>query len=199
MTLDALVGQLCSRLRPGALARRAPDLDAELAGVRVALGPLEPYLHFLPGRYTRNLLYRDATFELVLNCWDAGAVSPVHGHDGQECWFSIQAGTFLLENYPLLAGGRVPGLALLGAPERLGPVGVGHVDHRSPQAPVHRVRSVEGPGLSLHVYAQPIDSCLVYDVARGRCHPRTLRFDTVFGRAVPQGSGSVPVSGAPMF
>ena len=186
MTLEMLVAQLRGQLvasSPG----EDPGLDASLAGVRVDVEQLTPYLCFQRGRYTRNLVYRDACFELILNCWDAGAVSPVHNHDGQECWFSIQAGTFELENFPLLLGGRVPGLAQLGPPQRLGPVGAGHVDHRTPAEPVHRVRALSGPALSLHVYARPLDSCLVYDVERGRCCLRTLRYDTVFGRKVGPG------------
>jgi cysteine dioxygenase len=189
MTLEALLARLRDRLQTppsdgGAAAVPPPALDDELSGVRVEAESLGPYLFFRPGHYTRNLVYRDAAFELVLNCWDAGAVSPVHDHDGQECWFSIQAGSFLLENFPLLAGGRVPGLARLGAPERVGPVGVGHVDHRTASASVHRVRAVDGPAVSLHVYARPIDSCLVFDLARQRCHLRQLRYDSLFGRVV---------------
>ena len=202
MTLEALLARLRARLQPsapdgGAADVSVPDLDAELAGVRVEAESLGPYLFFRPGHYTRNLVYRDAAFELVLNCWDAGAVSPVHEHSGQECWFSIQAGAFLLENFPLLAGGRGPGHARLGAPERVGPVGVGHVDHRTPSASVHRVRALDGPAVSLHVYARPIDSCLVFDLARQRCHLRQLRYDSVSGRGVralpeqPQGADAL--------
>ena len=200
MTLDSVLAYLRSRLQAKPQGGPPPPLDAELAGVRVGVESLGPYLFFRPGRYTRNLVYRDATFELVVNCWDAGALSPVHGHDGQECWFSIQAGTFLLENYPLLAGGGVPGPARLGAPEREGPVGVGYVDHRSPAQPVHRVRALEGPAVSLHVYSRPIDSCLVYDVERERCLLRTLCFDSIFGRVVrPTPATQVPGSdGAPL-
>ncbi|MBF5045431.1 cysteine dioxygenase [Aggregicoccus sp. 17bor-14] len=189
MTLEALLARLRDRLQPsspdaGTVAVSAPELDSELAGVRIEVESLGPYLFFRPGHYTRNLVYRDDAFELVLNCWDAGAVSPVHEHAGQECWFSIQAGAFLLENFPLLAGGRVPGHARLGPPECVGPVGVGHVDHRTPSASVHRVRALDGPAVSLHVYARPIDSCLVFDLARQRCHLRQLRYDSVFGRVV---------------
>ena len=185
-SLESLVTQLRERLHEQP-AGQDPGLDAALAGVRVDVAQLGPYLHFRPGRYTRNLVYRDASFELILNCWDAGALSPVHNHDGQECWFSIQAGTFQLENFPLLCGGRVPGLAQLGPPQLLGPAGVGYVDHRTPAEPVHRVRALSGPGLSLHVYARPLDSCLVYDVERNRCHLRALRYDSMFGRLVGPG------------
>jgi len=193
LSLDTLVTQLRERLH-ALPAGQDPDLNEALAGVRVDVAQLRPYLHLRHGRYTRNLVYRDPSFELILNCWDAGAVSPVHNHDGQECWFSIQAGTFLLENFPLLCGGRVPGLAQLGAPQRLGPVGVGHVDHRSPAEPVHRVRALQGPAVSLHVYARPIDSCLVYDVERGRCQLRVMRYDSIFGRVVGPGA-QVPTVG----
>ncbi|MBL0698107.1 cysteine dioxygenase family protein [Comamonas sp. JC664] len=153
-----------------------------LAGLVLKPSSLQPYLHFRRGRYTRNLVYRDARLEVLLNCWDAGAVSPIHDHDGQECWFSVQSGAFLLENYPLESGGLGPGPARLGAPTQVGPVGAGHVDFRCPDAPIHRVTATQGPAVSLHVYAGPVDRCLVFDPRRQRCVSRELRYHSVFGR-----------------
>jgi cysteine dioxygenase len=155
-----------------------------LEGVHIRPASLQPFLHFQRGRYTRNLVYRDLRFEVVLNCWDSGASSPVHDHSEQECWFSVQAGTFQLEDYPLLAGGREPGYALLGAPRISGPVRPGYVDYRGPRDSIHRVTAVEGPAVTLHVYAAPVEQCLVFDVRAERCAWRRLCYHSVFGRPV---------------
>ncbi|MCP3137121.1 cysteine dioxygenase [Pyxidicoccus xibeiensis] len=179
MCLDGLVGLLREE------AGRKPGLEGmgeRLGGLVVEPSSLRPYLHFGRGRYTRNLVYRDARLEIIVNCWDSGTASPIHDHDGQECWFSIQAGTFVMENYALVAGGLGPGPARLGPPEVVGPVGVGHVDFRSPEAPIHRVIAHEGPAVSLHVYAGPVARCLVFDPRRQRCALRELRYDSIFGR-----------------
>jgi len=157
-----------------------PDELAErMARWQVRPESMTAHLHFVPGRYTRNLVFRNDAFELVLNCWSPGALSPVHEHAGQDCWVSVQAGAFDFENYPLLAGGRAPGVAQLGRPVRSLGAGVGFVDYRSTEESVHRVASAGGRAVSLHLYAKPIDQCLVFDPSRQRCMLRSLRYDTV--------------------
>ncbi|AEI63686.1 cysteine dioxygenase [Corallococcus macrosporus] len=156
-----------------------------LAGLVLEPSSLRPYLHFRRRRYTRNLVYRDARLEVLLNCWDAGTCSPIHDHDGQECWFSVQSGAFVMENYPLEAGGLGPGPARLGPPVIVGPVGPGSVDRRCPEAPIHRVTAAGGPAISLHVYAGPVERCLVFDTRRHRCVSRELRYHSLFGRPLP--------------
>ncbi|RKH31752.1 cysteine dioxygenase [Corallococcus praedator] len=180
------------RSSPGGLA----GVDASMAGLQVEPSSLKPYLHFLPGRYTRNLVHRDEGLEVIVNCWSPGVSSPIHDHDGQECWFSVQRGQFLLENYPLLEGGTGPGVARLGAPERVGPVGPGHVDFRDAGAPIHRVCSTSAPGVTLHVYAGPVAQCLVFDPRRNRCAAHSLRYHSIFGRPVrpDEGRAGLPLS-----
>ncbi|XXF78150.1 cysteine dioxygenase family protein [Myxococcaceae bacterium GXIMD 01537] len=164
------------------LREGGPETWGELAGVRLAPGTLRPYLHFRRRRYTRNLVYRDARVEVLVLCWDGGVASPIHEHGGQRCWLGVHAGVLLLEDFPLLSGGLVPGPARLGRPSGPGPVGAGHVDFRGPADSVHRVRALRGPAVTLHVYAAPVDACLVYDTRRHRCEERRLAYDSVFGR-----------------
>jgi cysteine dioxygenase len=171
-------------------AEGALKVGRRLEGVRVRPKSLGPFLHFKRGCYTRNLVYRDARFEVVLNCWDTGSSSPIHDHGQEECWFSIQAGTFLLEDYPLLAGGQKPGYALLGRPRVSEDLGPGHVDYRGPLDSIHRVTALRGPAVTLHVYASPVMQCLVFDVRRQRCAWRKLSYHTVFGWPVEARLGS---------
>jgi cysteine dioxygenase len=180
-SLEEVLRHLRQEVRGPPEALRISD---QLAGVRIRPEHLGPYLHFRRGRYTRNLVYRDVSFEVVLNCWDTGTSSPIHDHGGQECWFSIQAGTFMLEDYPLLAGGHEPGHAVLGSPVVSEQVGPGYVDHRPPQDSIHRVSALIGPAVTLHVYAAPVARCLVFDARRQRCTWRHLSYHSIFGRPV---------------
>ncbi len=191
MSLDALVGLLREE------AGRMPGLlgvGERLAGLVVEPSSLQPYLHFSRGRYTRNLVYRDARLEVMINCWESGAISPIHDHDGQECWFSIQSGTFILENYALVSGGLEPGPARLGPPTVVGPVGTGYVDFRCPEAPIHRVIAHQGPAVSLHVYAGPVERCLVFDPKRQRCALQQLRYHSIFGRPLARTEALPPLA-----
>ncbi len=137
-------------------------------------------LRFERGRYTRTLVYRDARFELLLLAWDAQSRSPIHDHAGQRCWFISLAGRFALDDYRLVSGGRRSGTASLAhtASRTLGP---GELDARQADSELHRVGVADGcvAAVSLHVYAAPISSCLVFDERSGRCRRRTLGYDAI--------------------
>ncbi len=36
--------------------------------------------------YTRNCIFENENFELILLCWEAGQATPVHDHGGEECF-----------------------------------------------------------------------------------------------------------------
>jgi cysteine dioxygenase len=155
--------------------RRHPDEVSELVA-RAAL-PLPTLLPFLAWRahgYARNLVYRDANFEVLLLSWNAGAASPIHDHDGQECWFRPLVGAFDLEDYCWAEG-----LEPLGRR-----TGVRSLDYQSGGAQIHRVAVSAGieRAISLHVYALPVDGCRIYDPTRGTVVWRALHYDQV-----PQG------------
>lgn len=154
-----------------------------LRDVRIDERTLEPYLHWAPGRYTRNLVARDAAFELIAICWDAGARSPIHDHADSDCAFVLQAGAIACENFRIVW------------PERreTGPCDVlrtgtrtlrsGQIDMRSGHLSVHRVGACEGRAITLHVYAKPIDRCLNFD-EDGTFRTVVARYDTTPADAV---------------
>lgn len=162
----------------GDLGARGEEVDALLDGVTLPLEPLLPHLPFARGRYTRTLVYRDDRFELLLLAWSPGAATPVHDHAGQDCWFVPLAGAFDLDDYALLDGGEGPGAAHL-MPLRSRRVHVGEADHRDRHEGVHAVTLASPLGLSLHVYARPVDHVLVYDLLRGASARRSLVYDAV--------------------
>jgi cysteine dioxygenase len=152
-----------------------------LAELRLDIGELKQHLYFEKGRYTRNLIYRNSDLEVLLLCWDAGASSPVHDHAGQHCWFTTLEGAFDLDEYRRISGGRQEGYARLAQTGRVLGVRAGSPDYRYRGNDIHRVAisTDQERALSLHVYAHPIEECLIYDCEAERCSRRGLRYDTI--------------------
>ncbi len=160
--------------------RQHPDLvDEVILQLQPSWSELKRHTRFAPGRYTRNLLFRNDEFELLLNCWDRQARSPIHGHGGELCWFAPLVGSFELRDYRLVEGGLSPGHAVLEMERFRREVGPGEIDRRDEDHDVHLVSVAQGEGhaISLHLYARPVDECLVYDLARSTCFLRSLRYD----------------------
>ena len=157
---------------------------------------LAPFVHFRDDAYTRNLVFRDQLFEVMLICWQPGQRTPVHTHNGQLGWMSVERGALAVVDYKWRGcnapeNQNVVGLdCLAGATEleleRLqvqecwpgGPVN--SVDKRRT---IHQV-IVQGrePAVSIHVYSRPIDSCVAFDLEGRRCYRRELSFHSRFGQ-----------------
>lgn len=177
-TVDGLVEALDELVPKG-----AKEVQAALEGASVRPSSLQPYLFFRPGAYTRNLIHRNDGYELLCLCWDSGTRSPVHDHASEECVFLVHHGSFRVDNFALLEGGKEPGYAHLEHEGTLLNVSARMVDHKSSSSDIHRVSVMPGTGraVSLHVYAKPIDRCLVFDVPKRRCGYAYARYHSVNG------------------
>ncbi|HET7784708.1 MAG TPA: cysteine dioxygenase family protein [Myxococcales bacterium] len=176
--VETLRGVPPARFQPG-------EICARLAGVFLDPRTLAPYLHFAARRYTRNLIYRDGTFELLALCWEPHTESPIHNHSGQLCWLSIQRGALRLENFASLDG---PGP---GSNIRLVPKGgvdrapEGVLDLQQGDDGIHRVSNpFDERAVSLHVYSRPYDVCLAYDPAARTSREIRLHYHSVGGKLV---------------
>ncbi|MGE0454702.1 MAG: cysteine dioxygenase family protein [Vicinamibacteria bacterium] len=169
-----------------------------LQEIEVDRPSLSPYLHFRPDIYTRNLIYRDEQLELMAICWSPGQRTPIHTHNGQLGWMSVEQGALAVINYRWLrcnaeGNQNVAGLDCLAGATELdlerrelqecfpgGPVNT--VDK---QQTIHQV-VLQGrePAVSLHLYSRPIDSCVAFDVEQRRCYRRQLSFYSRYGRLV---------------
>jgi len=167
--------------------RRIPNLhddggrvDALLRTHTIDPAALEPYLRYEDGAYTRNCVYRNGVFELLVLCWAPGARSAIHDHGGNRCWLVPQTGSFTIDDYVRVAGGRRPGPVRLeqcaAAPLELGDIDARGIDDLHD---IHAVR-VDRPSVSLHVYAAPIGRFLVYDWQSGSCDASSFAAQDVF-------------------
>ena len=171
---------------------------ATLRGVRVDERTLAPFLTWSPGRYTRNLVVRDAGFELIALCWDKDARSAIHDHADSDCAFVLQSGAITCENYRIAwrDGSADGGCDLTRTSTRT--LRAGEIDMRSGHLSVHRVGACDGRAVTLHVYAKPIDACRVFD-EDGASRIAPSCYDSVPGaiserRVVSARAGSSPAS-----
>lgn len=177
-----------------------------LSGVELDRASLDPFVHFRDDAYTRNLIFRDAEFEVMALCWSPGQRTVIHSHNGQLGWMLVEQGALAVVNYKYLRcnapeNQNVVGLdCLAGATELdLERCDVQECHPGGPVSTVDKAQTihqvvVEGRdrALSIHVYSRPIDSCVAYDLKAGRCYRRTLSFFSRFGKVEIEGTGTTP-------
>jgi cysteine dioxygenase len=153
-----------------------------LATYQIRDEDLERYKMWMPDRHTRNKVFRNDMIEAMVICWPAGAITPLHTHNGQLGWMTMIEGKLVPENQQVvgmdcLAGATRIEMQALGT-ELCVPGGpLNTVDKTQT---IHRIKNLpewNERAVSVHVYSRPIDSCVVFDVEGGKCFRRDLMYD----------------------
>lgn len=165
----------------------------ELDRVRRLLGskPVDPlslqqYLCWDPQHYTRNLIDKTETFELMAICWEIGQVSSIHNHRDQNCWMAVPIGRLMVQNYRVISKDLSAHRCQIEPTEmiEMNPLLPCAVDPKEPVHSVYNPREWNQRAVSLHVYSRPFDSCEVYSVEQGTCGDIQLHYTTVKGQPV---------------
>ncbi|MFZ9028921.1 MAG: cysteine dioxygenase [Crocinitomicaceae bacterium] len=148
-----------------------------LKSIDIPISDFKEFATWEKGGYTRNCIARRDSFEFILLCWDAGAKTPIHGHDSQNCWVYQVSGSvseqrfkqtsygFELTNETVLEQGKITYMH-----DRMG---------------YHTLENTsQSPSMTLHVYANPIDRCEVYNEQRGCFEVVEMEYDTIEGLEV---------------
>lgn len=143
-----------------------------LKRVNIPIETLERYATWKQGGYTRNCIGRRKGFEFILICWDENAITPIHGHDGEDCWVQQISGVvherrykeskygFELTNTTILKGGKLTYMH-----DRMG---------------YHTLENVSADrAMTLHIYANPIERCKVYNEAKQTFEVVNLEYDSI--------------------
>ena len=155
---------------------RAPRAAKLLAAYAVEHDDWRRYALFDDALYTRNLVARNAEFEMLVLCWSEGQASPIHNHAGQSCWMAVLDGQIEEVLYAVPSAPRPGPLEPLRS-RRYAPGEIAYIDD---DIALHRVRPAAGSaGVSLHVYSKPIDTCRIYDESTGRVEERRLAYHSV--------------------
>lgn len=165
------------------------DLDAEFArdpagpGVAKLLETFSAsgrdwgaYALFGESPYVRNLVHLGEHYELIVICWNVGAASPIHDHSGQRCWMGGLQGEIQETHFDVPLAGSAP---VARSTRILNP---GQVAFITDEIALHEIRAVGAQrAASLHLYAQPIKTCKLYDRETGAIEERRLSYYSVQG------------------
>ena len=133
--------------------------------------------------YTRNLIDKTETFELMAICWEIGQVSSIHNHRDQNCWMAVPIGRLMVQNYRVISKDLSAHRCQIEPTEQfeMNPSQPCAVDPAEPVHSVYNPREWNQRAVSLHVYSRPFDSCEVYSVEQGTCGDIRLHYTTVKG------------------
>lgn len=130
----------------------------------VDVDSITKYFYWSEQSYTRNLIYRDARFELMAICWEPGQVSRIHNHSGQKCWMTVPMGRLRGQNFAVDAINESRGYCKLRETDtfELTECLTAKVEL---EEPIHQMLNLKEFGqraVSLHIYSEPYDRCLSY-------------------------------------
>jgi len=182
--LDVLVRSLHDEFHlHGARGGRVAELLGEYARTRA---DWRPFALFSEHSYTRNLVSLEPRFELMILCWGPGQESPIHNHEGQDCWMAVLEGEIEEVRYPMPSGAGPGPLRSKGTLR----FGAGQVAFIRDEMGLHLVRpattSATG-GVTLHLYSSPYDECNCYCPETGLVTRKKLGHHSVRGRILASG------------
>ena len=136
---------------------------------------LKKYTHFNEKNFARNMIYKDRDFQILLICWSAGQLAPIHGHEGEKCWFKIISGNLEICNYKLES--RFP--LKLKKIERI----FAQKNYLDGPADIHSINNLsKKPVVTLHVYAKPYESCETYDIELNQIKRMEMKYHSIDGK-----------------
>lgn len=136
-------------------------------------GTFENHCSWSNNAYTRNCIAENEKFELILLCWEAGQITPIHDHGGEECWVKIIEGEIKETIYKLDETGDLHSVKTSIAK-------TGDISYMVDFMGVHRLENLSSNrSMSLHLYAKPIRNCKVYDNELGKFVRKDMVYSTV--------------------
>lgn len=122
--------------------------------------------------YTRNCIVENEDFELILLCWEKGQSTPIHDHGGEECWVTVIQGEFRETIYQVDETGELNELkSRISVP--------GDISYMVDFMGCHRLENIsQGRTMSLHLYANPIRSCQLFDEKTRTFVSKEMSYDT---------------------
>ena len=140
----------------------------------IPLNSIKKYSFFSKNTYTRNMIYKDKNFEVLLICWNNNQMAPIHGHEGEKCWFKVLKGELKIKNYRINSKKplELEQTETINAPP-------GYVDG---PADVHSIINNSGKSVeTLHIYAKPYNSCEIYDLKTGQIKRMKMKYYSING------------------
>jgi cysteine dioxygenase len=152
------LAEALEELKHKAREMRLPDLRRFVSNLKPERSEIEPYIHFTPERYARNLVYKCSTFECLVLCWKPGQRSPIHDHADSICAVYTVDGILSADNYRKTSNGHVR--ADYAEDAKAGSILTIQTTE------IHQVSNLQDTAdlISLHFYLGPLENSFLYSV-----------------------------------
>ncbi|MBL4592711.1 MAG: cysteine dioxygenase family protein [Flavobacteriales bacterium] len=158
----------------------AKDYVKIAQGMNIPVSDFDAYAHYKKDSYARNCIVKTAAFELILICWKKGDITPIHGHDNQNCWVYQVCGNITEMRYEKDNEGKLIECNNM----QLEP---GVLTYMHDSMGYHLLENhTHQNSMTLHLYMNPIDSCEVFNKTNNCFEKKELEFYTIDGNAVEE-------------
>ena len=149
-----------------------------ITSMDIPIAEYKPFQTWNEAHYTRNCISRTEDYELLLLCWEKGQETPIHCHNGEECWVYAVKGKLFEERYDY---DNSDNLNILNHAT----YNQGQLSYMSDDMGYHLLRNIDnGRSMSLHLYMSPIDECTYFDESKGMFIAKELEYDSVEGEII---------------
>lgn len=154
-----------------------------LAQNPVDVDTINKYIHWSEKFYTRNLIYKDARFELMAICWERGQVSKIHNHSDQMCWMTVPIGKLRGQNFRAVEIDEAKGFCKLEETDTfsLSDCLAAKVELEEPIHQILNLPEFNERAVSLHIYSKPFNKCLCYCRETNKISEVSLNYTSING------------------
>lgn len=136
----------------------------------------DKYASWSDDNYTRNCIFFNEKFELILLCWSKGQSTPIHDHGGEECWVKVIEGEIKETIYKEEKNGNLTAIRTSISKHN-------DVTYMKDFMGYHTLENVSNARtMSLHVYAKPIHKCQTFNEEAGDFISKDLSYDTTHNK-----------------
>ena len=144
-----------------------------LHSMEIPKSAFEVFCSWSESTYTRNCIFENERFELILICWQSSHKTPIHDHGGEECWVKVIDGEFKETVYK---SNEVSEVNIL----KTNLFKAGDISYMIDFMGCHQLKNLSSHrALSLHLYAKPIRNCNVYDEQSKEFVQKKMSYHTV--------------------
>lgn len=167
-SLDDLINNL-KKTNPKEYPKLIKQID-------IPCSDFDKYVTWNKEAYTRNCIFRNENFELLLLCWGKNQTTPIHDHGGEQCWVYQIKGDIEEIRYDENNEGDLEATNK----KTLTP---GKITYMDDSLGFHALENNnDDKALTLHIYMNPIDECEVYDSVSESFESKELIYDSFISK-----------------
>ncbi len=158
-----------------------------LGGNPIDVDSIDRFCFWSTRHYTRNLIFKDARFEMIAICWEPGQVSQIHDHADQKCWMTVPVGRLKGQNFVVREQDPARWYCRLEETDsfELSNCLTAKVELETPIHQILNLAEYNERAVSVHIYSRPFDSCLTYCRATDTFKEVSLGYTSMDGRLCP--------------